>query len=211
MPILTGLAPDPRHPDHRVVEVDRGRLASLPAEELGGLDLEVGAELSAAVLERLQELADIEAAYRAAMRSLALRPRASMDLRRRLLQKPHPPGAVDVAMQRLAAHGLLDDLQFAVHFAATRGARGRGPARLLRDLLAQGVDRRTAEAGIERAFADQGIDPLAAVRRLATRRAGQLEGVPVPARRRRLLAFLARRGYTGSQVIDLVQELVRVS
>ena len=40
--ILTGLAPDPRRPDYRLVEVDRGRFASLPAESLVGLDLVIG-------------------------------------------------------------------------------------------------------------------------------------------------------------------------
>jgi len=75
------------------------------------------------VLARLQELADVEAAYRAGVRALALRPRAYHDLRRRLIQKPHPPSAVDAALERLAARGLIDDLRFAVHYAATRAAR----------------------------------------------------------------------------------------
>ena len=91
--ILTGLAPDPRRPDYRLVEVDRGRFASLPAESLVGLDLVIGRAIGPLVLERLQELADLEAAQRAAMRALARRAHARFDLRRRLLQKQHPPAA----------------------------------------------------------------------------------------------------------------------
>lgn len=209
MATLTGLAPDPRHPTYRVVEVDRGRLASLPVEALALLDLQVGAEVSAPVLDRLQELADIEAAYRAAVRALALRPRARGDLRRRLLQKPHPPGAVDAAIERLSAQGLLDDGQFSAHYAATRAARGRGPSRLLRDLLSQGVERRIAEEGIRQATEDEGVDPLAAARRIAERRAAQLQAFPEAVRRRRLTAFLARRGFDGAPVQELVRHLCR--
>ena len=43
MPTLTALAPDPRQPGYRLVEVDRGRFASLPAEALQGLELTLGA------------------------------------------------------------------------------------------------------------------------------------------------------------------------
>jgi SOS response regulatory protein OraA/RecX len=44
---------------------------------------------------------------------------------------------------------------------------------------------------------------------LATKRAGQLAGVPREARKRRLLAFLARRGYTGEDARSAVQRVMR--
>ena len=53
--LLTGLAPDPRRPDYRLVEVDRGRFASLPADALAGLGLVVGGEIGPRVFARLQE------------------------------------------------------------------------------------------------------------------------------------------------------------
>ena len=204
---LTGLAPDPRHDGCVLVEVDRGRFASVPAAELAALDLEVGADLSDSVLRRLRDLADGEAAYRAGLRALALRPRARVDLRRRLIQKPHPVGAVDHAIERLESQGLIDDLRFARHYAATRSARGRGPSRLLRDLLAQGVERRVAEAGIAETLEAEGIDPTAAARAVAERRVRQLQSLPVPVRRRRLLAYLVRRGYEGTVTRQLVDQL----
>ena len=127
--ILTGLAPDPRRPEYRLVEVDRGRFASLPAAALTGLDLTIGREISPLVLERLQELADIEAAHRAALRALARRAHARHDLRRRLLQKQHPPGPVDEALARLEAVGLLNDVQFAIDFAAAKARRSASRCR----------------------------------------------------------------------------------
>lgn len=207
MPTLTGLAPDPRQPGYRLVEVDRGRFASLPAAALEPLELRLGGALSAAVLERLRGLADIEAAERAALRALARRAHARRDLQRRLVKKQHPPRAVDAALERLAGHGLLDDRRFAEQYAALRATRGRGPARLLKDLLAQGVERRIAEDAVRRALADEGLDPGVEARAVAVRRARQLSGLPPAVRKRRLLAFLLRRGFSGPEVRDLVEEV----
>ena len=44
-----------------------------------------------------------------------------------------------------------------------------------------------------------------AIEGLIARRAGQLKGLPPATVRRRLLAYLARRGYTGSEVVRLIR------
>jgi regulatory protein len=209
VPTLTGLALDPRQPGYRLIEVDRGRFASLPVDALDALPLPLspGVELSGPVLARLQELADVEAACRAGLRALATRGRARRDLRRRLIQKQHPPRAVDAALARLDAQGLLDDRRFAVEYAARHAARGRGAARLVADLLSQGVDRAVAETAVSEALVEEGIDPDRTLRAVATRRASQLAALGAAVRKRRLLAYLARRGYRAAEVKDLVEEL----
>jgi regulatory protein len=205
--ILTGLAPDPRQPGYRLLDVDRGRFASLPTAELAGLALQVDREIPLPVLARLRALADIEGAYRAAVRSEARRSHARGDLRRRLIQKQHPPAAVEAALDRLTAQDLLDDGRFARAYAATRLRRGRGPVRILRDLQAQGVERRLAEAAVGQAIAEEGVEPAREARRIAERRVAQLAGLPAAARKRRLRAFLMRRGFSGGDVGALVNEL----
>ncbi len=207
MPTLTGLAPDPRQPGYQLLEVDRGRFASLPDAALAGLPLALGREIAPPLLARLQDLADLEAASRAAVRIETRRSHARMDLRRRLLQKQHPPAAVEAALARLVGQGVLDDARFARSYAATRLGRGRGPARLLKDLLAQGVERRVAEAAVARALADEGVDPDAKARALAEQRVGRLSDLPPATRKRRLTAFLLRRGFSGGNVRALVEEL----
>jgi regulatory protein len=208
VPVVTGLAPDPRHPGYCLVEVDRGRFASLPAETVAPLRLEIGQGLSDSVLQRLRAAADQEAAGRAALRALSRRSYARFDLQRRLVRKQHPPVAVERALDRLATQGLLDDRQYAEHFAATRAARGRGPTRLVSDLVRQGVDRRLAQEAVQATLSAEGIDPGTAVRGVAARRAAQLGDLPVAVKRRRLLAYLARRGYEGHMVRTVVEEVV---
>ena len=208
MPILTDIAPDPRHPGYQVVEVDRGRFASLPAASLLPLAMSRGGTIDSHTFSMLQQLADIEAAYRAAVRAQTRRPHARADLRRRLMKKQHPVAAVDAALDRLAAQDLLDDRRFSEHFVAMRGSEGRGTVRLLQDLRRFGVDQRTAEAAVTSALAAEGIDEVAAMRQVAERRARQLGELPRTAKRRRLLTYLARRGFRGAEVRRLVEQLV---
>ncbi|HEY6807924.1 MAG TPA: regulatory protein RecX [Gemmatimonadales bacterium] len=207
MPLCTDIAPDPRLPGYRVVDVDRGRFASLPAEALELLNLAPGREIPPMAFARLQELADVEAAYRAAVRLERLRGHARADLRRRLVMKQHPPAAADAALARLAEQGLIDDRRFAEAFTRARMARGRGAARLIRDLLALGVERGLAESVVAQVLEAEGVDPAQAARAVAERRARQLAGLEPVARRRRLTAYLLRRGFAGREVRDLVREL----
>ena len=208
--VLTGNAPDPLRPGYRLLEVDRGRFASLPEELVAELPLTVGEEIPAPVFDRLTAMADAESAYRAAVRLEALRPHARLDLTRRLHQKQHPPAAITAALDRLETEGALDDRRFAKHYTATRAARGRGPTRLIRDLQHQGIERQVAEATVREVLAEEGIDPSEHLRRLAERRAAQFADLPPVVRRRRLLMFLQRRGYEGVEVRQVVEEVLGV-
>jgi regulatory protein len=206
VPVLTGFAPDPRQPGHWLVEVDRGRFASLPMDALTGLELAIGQSLDARTMNRLSQLADVEAAFRAGLRALARRGYAVQDLRRKLVQRQHPAVAVDEALARLLARGLLDDARFALQYAASRLVRGRGPARVSRDLQAQGIERKLAEQVVRDAVLEEGIDPLEAARAAARARAKALRELPPEVRRRRLAAFLLRRGFGGPHLADVIRD-----
>ncbi|HET7600300.1 MAG TPA: regulatory protein RecX, partial [Gemmatimonadales bacterium] len=143
-------------------------------------------------------------AYRTVLRALERRAHARADLARRLLRRGHPADAVHAALDRVAGLGLLDDVRFAAHYVQTRAVRGRGPARILRDLLALGVERSV----IDRALADEWppeADRTALPFALAAQRSRQLGDLPRPVKRRRLLAYLSRRGYGGHDALEAVR------
>jgi regulatory protein len=170
--------------------------------------LAVGAEWTTERAGDAGRAADEEAAWRALLKALERRSYATVELRRRLVQKGHPPPAADYAIARALAARLLDDAGFARRFVESRTARGRGAARLRRDLLALGVER----AHIEAALAAQWPEPdgdLTLASDLARKRARQLNGLPREVRRRRLLAYLGRRGFSGRRVSELVTRVLR--
>lgn len=169
--------------------------------------LEPGQPIDEALHERLGRAADQEAAVRAALRILELRPYARTDLGRRLIRRGHARDAVAAALEEVAALGLLDDAAFARSYAETRAARGRGPMRVRRDLLGMGVAREVADAAVAAQWPD-GAEDAALPLQLATRRAAQLGDIPRPAKRRRLLAYLMRRGFSGRTVNQVVTRVL---
>ena len=207
LPRITALEQNPRRPNTVALEIDGVRFGSVTRDVVAAEGLTVGRTVEADLHLRLTAAADIEAAYRTALRCLELRSYARKDLGRRLQRKGHPRPAVEAALERTAALGLLDDCAFARLYVQTRAPRGRGPSRLIGDLLSMGVDR----ALIDRAISEEwpeGSDRTTMPQALATKRAAQLGTLPRQTKRRRLLAYLARRGFSGRDVTQMVEQVL---
>ncbi len=205
---ITDVLPDSRTPGYLIIEVDGARFASLPAEIVASLGIGTGDQLDQERFATLTRVADVEAAHQVAMRLLANRPRAVKDMLRQLRNRGHDPSAAAAAVGRLEAHGLLNDLEFARHFTRVWSGKGHGPLRLISDLLARGVDKRVAERAVYETMEAEDIDPQAQARALAAKRSGQLGDLPPETKRRRLLAYLGRRGFRGYETDQMVKEIL---
>jgi regulatory protein len=191
---------------YRIVELD-GRQVALPVVALASLGLGVHDSVPEHLRSRVARLARIELTYQTGLRVLQGRARTQAELRRALLEGHQTPETVDAALERLAAHGWLDDRRLAEEYAARRARGARGPARLVLDLVARGIHRGTAEAAVRVAFLESGADSERAAEALARRRAARLSRLPAVVRRRRLLAYLARRGFRDPQVRAVVDRV----
>lgn len=207
--IVSALRPDPRLAGCVIVEIDGDRLASLPVEVVKELGLASGQELAPVRYEALQAAARMDAARRVALRMLSIRPHAVADLARKLRDRNHEPQAAKAALERLEAVGLLNDGDFARHFARVRSPKGHGPSRLVHDLLARGVERGVAERAVAEVATAEEFDPEGAARALAEKRVTALRSLPLPACRRRVLAYLARRGFRSREIREMVEELLK--
>jgi regulatory protein len=207
--VVTAIEPDPRKPGVVRVHVDGRPYCAVPASALGRAGVAAGTELTPERLDQLGELADEEGAFRTLLRALERRSFARRDLGRRLVRKGHRHEAVEAALERAAGLGLLDDAAYTRNYVETRSARGRGPGRLLRDLLAMGVERHIIDTAIAEQWPPD-VDRSAMPRALAAKRARQLGQLPREAKRRRLTAYLARRGFTGSDVREAIQEALAI-
>jgi regulatory protein len=210
MPVITAIGPDPRRAGAIRIEVDRAPFASVSQDLVAEERLAPGRELDDALRERIGLEAEIEGAFRTVLRALERRSFARADLGRRLRRKGHAPEAVDHALERAAEMRLLDDGAFALNYVETRSGRGRGPLRLTRDLLAMGVERRLIDRALA-AYAADGMDRGGLPLSLATKRAGQLGNLPREVKRRRLLAYLARRGFSGRDITEMVGRVLTPS
>ncbi|HVL99888.1 MAG TPA: regulatory protein RecX [Egibacteraceae bacterium] len=129
------------------------------------------------------------------LRSTANRPQTEAELITKLERQELAGDVIDAALARARQVGAVDDVAFAAAWVEDRGRqRGYGQARLRRELRRREVPDGIVDAALAR-LDDR--DDLAVATDLALRRAQQLPGSLQPeAVARRLVGFLARRGYS---------------
>ncbi|MBM4186495.1 MAG: hypothetical protein FJ206_04195 [Gemmatimonadetes bacterium] len=202
---IEAILPDARREGAVRLVADGRTLLSVPVEAVDQEGVVVGAVLSAAQMDRLITAADRAATYRTVLAMLGRRPYPRRELGRRLLLKGHAPDSVEAALAKAQAAGYLDDAKFAVQFVETRSARGLGPARLRRELVQLGVAPVEVEAALQ-AEAANGPDAVSRIEQLIAKRSKQLAGLAGPDLRRRVIAYLARRGFRGHETVRLVRQ-----
>jgi regulatory protein len=192
---ITGIVASPRAPGRFSVIVDGRPSHTLGLAAIERLHLTVGASTAG----REEIIAREEGALRTydrAVMMLAARGRAAKDLERQLVRKGEPAEFARLAVERLVAEGFVDDELYARSFVRSKSA-GAGLARfrLKQELGRQGVDRAVADEAIAEVFEEESVDEVATATALAVKRARSLRGADPQSQRRRLYAFLARRGY----------------
>jgi regulatory protein len=139
--------------------------------------------------------------YDRALKLLAFRARSTSELRRQLLRKGELAADIEAAITRLREQKYLDDADFARQFARTKLlAAGASRRRIVQELSRRGVNRDVADQAIEELRENDGLDPAAAVRRVAEKKWKSLARFDDFTRRRRLYAFLARRGFDPDEI-----------
>jgi regulatory protein len=86
----------------------------------------------------------------------------------------------------------VNDLDYARLYARHGRDRGLAPSRIRLELARRGVESDTADAAVDEEFAEVELETLALA--LARKRASRLTG-EIPSVRRRLAAYLERRGF----------------
>ena len=202
---ITRLDPSPRPQGARAVFVDGELLCIVPEETVSDLQLEVGLAATPRLLEQLQTVSARSQTLEAALRLLGYRARSKVELIRRLRRDGHSPGAIDAAIYRCDELGYLDDEAFARAYVRDRlKFRPRGQRMLLAELRTKGVNEQDARSAIEAVFSDEGVLDAELADTVARKRLRSLEGLPTAVARRRLTAYLARRGFPSATIRQTV-------
>jgi regulatory protein len=189
--------------------VDGELFCIVPEETVSDFQLRVGQTVTPRLLEQLQSGSARSEALEAALRLLGHRARSRVELVRQLRRSGHAPGAVEAAMIRCDELGYLDDAAFAqAHVRDRLKFRPRGRRVLLAELRTKGVGEEVARGAIEEVFSDAGVDEAGLADAIALKRLRSLEGLPASVARRRLTAYLARRGFPSATIRQTVMRTV---
>ena len=199
----------PRHPDDGRVP-DDGR-TPVGAREAARLATEAPAPLADAPGEHREHDAprdlgdEVARAVAYARRSTAQAPKSEGRLRGKLAARDYPRVVIDRAIERCRAEGIVDDAAYAKAFVEERRRKGHAPFRIQQDLRKRGFD----DALIARALEPiEEQDREAQAFDAARGKARSLRGVEADTAFRRLVGYLARRGYPEGLARKVAREVV---
>jgi regulatory protein len=142
------------------------------------------------------------------MYALARRGMSSKEMRDYLVSREFDESVVDEEIARLERVGLLDDTLLAETLVRTlRDRKGLGRSAVTAELRRRHLDG----AAIEESLGSLDDDELQRAIEIATKRAPQLRSLDDTTAKRRLSAFLMRKGYSGSVVSTAVQRALQPS
>ncbi len=145
-----------------------------------------------------------EVARRICLRMLAAAPRTQAQLAAALRRRRVPAAAAQAVLARFAEVKLIDDAMFARAWVESRHlGRGLAGRALGAELRQRGVGQQDIQAALEDLDPDQ---ELATARELVARRLLSTAKMPAPARMRRLIGMLARKGYAPGLAYRVVRD-----
>ncbi len=198
---VTAIAPSARHDGRFEILVSGETAATLSLDAIERLAICTGARWTSALAARAGAEEAALRTFDRALNMLAARPRAMRDLERTLVRKGEPAELSAAAVARLSALGILDDAQYARQFVRSKIAgAGLSRRRLQSELWRRGVAREVIDAALAEVLEEDEVDEDAQLAQVAAKKLRTLHSLDAPTVRRRLYAFLARRGYDSSAI-----------
>ena len=144
-------------------------------------------------------------AHNVSMYALARKGLSSSEMTELLRKRDLAAGDVAFEVTRLEQVGLLNDSELAATLVMQmRERKGLGRSAITSELLRRKLDPAAIEGALAGANDTDGDDELTRARAIAIKRAPQLRSLDAETARRRLGAFLMRKGYSGSVVASAV-------
>jgi regulatory protein len=141
-------------------------------------------------------------AYTQALAWLARRELSEAQLRSRLARRGVEEDDIDDAIARLKRDRSLDDRRVALAYARSAVTlKGRGRARIRRDIEMLGIDRALARSAVDEVFGEGEVDESALLDRALTRRWPRT-GAPDQRTLQRIYRFLLQQGFPRDKVLS---------
>lgn len=207
--VVTDLTPHARRAGRLQVEVNGARVGAVAIDLAADAGLRPGATLTRRELNELLASCRRTALLDKGLDVLAVRARSTRDLSLRLRRAGGADADIAWVVARLAAQGFLDDDAHALAVARQRLQGGVSRRRVESELRKRGIDAETVAEAMGIAGDEVGFDELSAARAAARARLRALRTLDPATRRRRLYAWLARRGFEPDAINRVLRELDR--
>lgn len=205
-PTITAFKKEGRRNPKIAVKLDGQPWATLDPETVVREHLAKGQCLGEKRRREILLADEVVRARKAAAGHAAHAPKTRLELEHFLMERGFGPIARRRALEHLGSVGVVDDEAVAGRVVRNRRRQGGiGPRRLEAELRHRGVASGIAEKKVEEAV--RGADLAAECLALARKSLRRYEPLETLAQRRKLAAFLMRRGYEGEDVWKAIRTL----
>jgi len=158
--------------------------------------LNIGQELTEEQINGLIFDDGLESSYQKALHFLSFRPRSIVEVRKNLAERDIPEILIDETIKHLQSNFLLNDLNFAREWVANRkDFHPRSHSALRMELRQKGISEEIIQKALEEIIDDESLAFLA-----AQKYKHRLEGLNKLDFRKKLNAFLSRKGFSFSSI-----------
>ena len=148
-------------------------------------------------------------AYDYALDLLSARAYTVRNLRRKLVQREYSADEVVAVVERLLGAGLLDDARYAREYARQKLTLGGVAVRRVElELARRGVGRDEIARAVTVVLEEEPVDLERSVNAAARKKIASMGDLDPEVKRRRLFAFLARRGFDVADIRRCVESQV---
>ena len=191
---ITAIEPQKKNPERVNIYLD-GKF-TIGVNGILAAWLKVGQSLNEAKLNELMEADGIESAYQKALHFISYRPRSIAEVRKNLAARDIPEDLIDETIQRLKNNSVLNDLNFAREWVTNRkDLQPRSRLALRMELRQKGIADEVIQQVLDEIVDDDALALLA-----AKKYSYRLEGLDLSEFRKKLYAYLSRKGFNFSSI-----------
>jgi regulatory protein len=203
---ITGIERQKKNPRRYNVYIDNEFGLGLDKNVIIDNGLRTGDEITESTLDTLRTEDAKVRAYQTAMRYLSYRPRSVKEIQSRLEREDIDDKIIGQTIGRLLEQNLIDDRKYAELFTESRiQHKPVGISRLRRELRQKGIAGQIIEEIEQRYFGDE--DEYRRAFLLADKKLRSDRRTDPIGRKRRLAAFLGRRGFEWDTINRILEKL----
>lgn len=197
--IVTGIEPVTKQKSRVLID---GQFAFvLYKGELSRYHIKEEKELSEEIYQEIMQEVLLKRAKLRAMHLLTKMDRTKAQLCRKLQENGYPQSIVDAAVAYVESFGYINDLEYARRYVEFQ-KKGKGQARLKMELAQKGIDRQIIQQVFEEDFFENNQEVILELIRKKRKNDGPMD----EKEKQRIYAFLLRRGFSSSEILDILRK-----
>lgn len=202
--VISAVEPQKKRRDRYNIYVDGEYSASLGAETLVTFGIRVGTAIELGMLKEAVSKDNAQYAFDSAAKLISHKMRTRSELADRLKERGIEEQAVEIALDKLASYGYVDDMAYAKEYVQSAVLTGRWGRRA--------VEYRLKEKGLEQGVIDEAMeqytedDEKDIVRKQLQAAVSRLKNDDVRKQRQKIYAALARHGFDFGVISALLSE-----